>query len=79
MQNFPERRTPVLSAPVTMLTQPLQYTTAALSNPRAPSRTSVPQPDGPILGGLDERMRQVSFSGGYLYTCEQATVLGVLE
>lgn len=70
LQNFPEGRTPILSAPVTMVTQPLQFTSAALRNTGAPSGTAVPQPYGPILGGQDERLRQVSFSGGFLYSCE---------
>ena len=67
--------TPTLQPPVTLLTQPLQFTSTALRNPNAPSKVSVPQPNGPILGAQEERMRQVAFSGGYLYSCESLAVL----
>ena len=70
LQNFPNNQSPVLSPPVTLLTQALQYTETALPFKNAPSGTAVPQPTGPILGAQEERMRQVSLSGGYLYSCK---------
>lgn len=70
LQNFPGNQTPILSPPVTLLTEALQFTETGLANDKALSGTSVPQPLGPILGAQEERMRQVSFSGGYLYSCE---------
>lgn len=70
LQNFPGNQTPILSPPVTLLTEALQFTETGLANDKALSGASVPQPLGPILGAQEERMRQVSFSGGYLYSCK---------
>lgn len=69
-QDFPDNRSPTLSPPITLVTQELQYTETALPFERSLTGTAVPQPTGPILGAQEERMRQVSLSGGYLYSCE---------
>ena len=60
----------MLSPPVTLVTQPLGFTSTFLKNTQVPSGTSVSQPTGPTLGAQDERMRQVAYSGGRLYSCE---------
>ena len=70
LQNFPGDQTPVVSTPMTLLTESLQFTSSALANNETPSGTAITQPAGPILSAQEERMRQVSFSGGYLYSCE---------
>lgn len=70
LQNFPGGRSPVLSPPQTLITEALQYTESVLTYEPAPTGTLIPQPAGPILAAQEERMRQVSLSGGYLYSCK---------
>jgi len=69
VQGFPGGATPTLLPPVTLITQPLQFTTTAFKNLAVPSGTSVPQPSGPTVSAQEEGMRQVTYSGGYLYSC----------
>ena len=59
---------PVLSDPVTMFTEALQYPSVEFFD-YEDSTSEIPQPSGQPLDARDERLRQVAFSNGFLWTC----------
>ena len=58
---------PVVSDPVVLLTEELQYPTVEFYD-YDDQTTSIPQPSGRPLDARDERLRQVSYADGLLWT-----------
>ena len=67
MQGFPGDLLPVVSDPVVLLTEELQYPTVEFYD-YDDQTTSIPQPSGRPLDARDERLRQVSYADGLLWT-----------
>ena len=70
MQGFPDNQSPTLSSPVNMFTEQLEFPDHTFYDPYSVSGTGIFQPAGDIIDARDERMRQVSYSGGLLWTSE---------
>ena len=67
MQGFPGDLLPVVSDPVVLLTEELQYPTVEFYDYEADAAI-ISQPSGRSLDARDERLRQVSYADGLLWT-----------
>lgn len=68
-QGFPNGNLPQLSEPATLYTEALQYPSAEFFD-YEDKVVQLEQPSGVALDARDERLRQVSYSNGLLWTCE---------